>query len=190
MQSLPPTTGTRERYASEVGELWSGLTRKLSRLEALAEAPDRLEEGDLVASLRRLQYALHSAAEQAYGIAPPAGSERAHAELATALDGARDATAAFTAAVDERGFDTAQALVPEWRGALFRLRLARLRLTSPGLPATQPELPGPAAALAAVTLSLGGAVVFLCGALLASWPLWLAGVVALAASFIIYKPYP
>ena len=55
-------------------------------------------------SLRRLQYALHLASEHAFGLAPPAGAEPAHAELAAALarrprrDGARSSRRSTTGA--------------------------------------------------------------------------------------------
>src|SRR3954447_16699629 len=79
--------GMQERYADQVGELWSWLSPTLTRV-------DELED---VESLRRLQYALHVAAEHAYGIEPPEGAATAHAELADALGCARDLTGEMAA---------------------------------------------------------------------------------------------
>jgi len=191
MPTVGPRIGTGERYATEVVELWSGLTRTLSRLEALAERPARLHEGELAERLRRLQYELHLAAEQAYGLAPPEGSESAHAELADALAGARDATGQVVAGVEEYGVEAAERLVHQWRGALFRVRLARMEVVT-----TPPPLPDPpepdaggslTAALASVALALGGAGAFVTGAALELWPVWVAGMVAFAASFLVFR---
>ena len=111
--SVAPRTGTHEQYAVQVGELWSWLSPTLTHVEEPAD----------VQSLRRLQYALHVASEHAYGLQPPAGAESAHAELADALASARDVTGEFAA-----GYD---ALLEDWRGALLRVRLARMRLATP-----------------------------------------------------------
>src|SRR5207302_6892739 len=110
---VAPTTGTQERYAVQVGELWSWLSPTLTGIDELAD----------VESLRRLQYALHVASEHAYGLEPPEGAASAHAELADALACARDVTGAFA---------MGDAHHEEWRGALLRVRLARMRLAAPG----------------------------------------------------------
>src|ERR1700730_5254206 len=137
---MAPVGGIGERYATQVGALWSGLARTLFELEQLAADPVQLDEEDSLELLRRLQYHLHSASERAYGFAPPAGIESVHDELAAALAGARDATAELLDAVDEGGAEAALLCVHEWRGALFRVRLARLRLTGPR---TRPDAPEP-----------------------------------------------
>ena len=121
--------GVGERYATQVGALWSGLARTLAELERLAADPAGLDDEDTLGSLKQLQYRLHLASEQAYGISPPSGVEPVHAELAAALAGARDATAELVEALEEDGLDAALTCLHEWRGALFRVRLARLRLT-------------------------------------------------------------
>src|SRR4051794_11912345 len=179
METLAAKTGTGQRYATQMGELWSGLTRTLSRLESLAGDPELLGDDDAVEALRRLQYGLHSASEHAYGLVPPAGAETAHAELAAALAGARDATAEVVEAIEEAGVDGAAILVHEWRGALFRVRLARLRLAGPRRPTPQaadaPE-GGVAVPLAAFLLALGGALAFVVGATIGPWPLWIVGI--------------
>ena len=82
---MAPVVGIGERYATQVGALWSGLARTLFELEQLAADPVQLDEEDSLELLRRLQYRLHSASERAYGFAPPAGIESVHDELAAAL---------------------------------------------------------------------------------------------------------
>jgi hypothetical protein len=168
---VAPRTGTHEQYAVQVGELWSWLSPTLTYVEEPAD----------VQSLRRLQYALHVASEHAYGLQPPAGAESAHAELADALASARDVTGEFAAG---------DALLEEWRSALLRVRLARMRLATP-TPAesrVNPQRDGIAQPLAAFLLALGGALAFVAGATLGAWPLWGAGIVAVCASVLAYRP--
>jgi hypothetical protein len=175
-----PRTGTPELYAVQVGELWSWLSPTLTGVDELAD----------VASLRRLQYALHVASEHAYGLEPPAGAASAHAELADALACARDVTGEIVAGIALLGPDSAHALLHEWRGALFRVRLARMRLAAPE-PRPPAELPlgeGIARPLAAFLLALGGAVAFVAGATLGFWPLWGIGLVGVCTSIAAYRP--
>jgi hypothetical protein len=193
MDGLAPRTGTGERYATQMGELWSGLARTLSRLERIAGDPELLCDDDVLDTMRRLQYRLHAASEHAYGLVPPAGAETAHAELAAALAGARDATAEMAEAAEEVGGEAAALLVHEWRGALFRVRLARLRLAGP--PKRPPaavveDVPRAqvAAPLAAFLLALGGALAFVVGATVGPWPLWVAGILAVCGSVLAYRP--
>jgi hypothetical protein len=168
---VAPRTGTREIYAVQVGELWSGLSPTLTHVE---------EPGD-VRSLRRLQYALHVASEAAYGLEPPEGAASAHAELAAALASARDVTGELAAG---------GALLDDWRGALLRVRLARLRLATPAAPVALelPDNEGIARPLAAFLLALGGALAFVAGATLGTWPIWVAGIVAVCAAVVAYRP--
>jgi hypothetical protein len=168
---VAPTTGTQEQYAVQVGALWSRLSPTLTHVAEPADAR----------SLRRLQYALHVAGEQVYGLEPPDGAASAHAELSDALACARDVTAAF--ADDEALFD-------EWRGALLRVRLARMRLaTAPSAAPTRlPTQEGIAQPLAAFLLALCGALAFVAGATLGMWPLWSLGIVAVCASVLAYRP--
>ncbi len=83
--------------------------------------------------------------------------------------------------MDDWGSDAAEPLVYEWRGALFRVRLARLRLAGPSQLASGTEptagrsLKAP---LAAVALVLGGAALFVAGASTRLWPIWVAGMIA------------
>jgi hypothetical protein len=183
--------GIGERYATQVGALWTGLARTLTQLERLAAEPASLDDEDVLDSLKRLQYRLHVASEDAYGISPPSGVEPVHAELAAALAGARDSTAELVESLEEDGFESALLCLHEWRGALFRVRLARLRLSVPApeppqLPTERPA--GVRAPLLAVLLAVLGAAAFLCGAALDIWPLWAAGLTAVGAAFISYKP--
>ena len=189
---LAAEAGTAQRYATQVGRLWSGLTGTLTTLEAYAGEPARLDEDEALSALRGLQYRLHAACERAYGLAPPPGTEQIHAELAAALEGARDATGETADALEDDGPDAAQLLVHEWRGALFRVRLARLRLSEPrrrvaaDMPAEHRHQRR--AALIAVVLAIGGAAVFTTGASLGRWPVWAGGIAVVCASFLAYRP--
>ena len=183
--------GIGERYATQVGALWTGLASTLAQLERLAADPVSLDDDDVLDSLKRLQYRLHVASEDAYGISPPSGVEPIHAELAAALGGARDSTAELAEALEDDGLESALLCLHEWRGALFRVRLARLRLSVPAPEVPQPRKERPAgvrAPLLAVLLAALGAAAFLVGAALDIWPLWAVGLSAVGAAFINYKP--
>ena len=187
---MGPMTGTDERYAVAMGELWLGLARTLARLDVAAAEPDLLDEAGASPSLRRLQYALHLAAEHAYGLEPPPAAASAHAELSDALACARDATADVAEAVSIWGADGVDGLIHEWRGALFRVRLARMRLATPAPRAPvvaeplERELAWP---LVAFLLALVGALAFVAGATLQLWPVWVAGLVAVCGSVVAYR---
>ena len=187
---MPPLPGT-ESYPAAMGELWSGLSRTLTRLDVVAADPKRLDAPTASDALRRLQYALHLAAEHAYGMTPPPGAASAHAELADALACARDATAEVAAAASLWGAEGGAPLLHEWRGALFRVRLARLRLAEPaprGIVEPEPEPGSIAGPLAAFLLALLGAVAFVAGATLDVWPVWVAGLAAVCGSVLAYRP--
>ena len=176
--------GATQTYATELAGLWTGLSRALSDLEALAARPDqRLSDLDASATLARLRYVLHTAGELTLGIAPPDGAERAHAELAFALANARDATAVVADLLEDGGIEAIQPVLHEWRGALFAVRLARTRAAVPAIESASREasspLPPPAAALSAITLIVLGAATFAGGTLLHRWPLWTVGLVLL-----------
>jgi hypothetical protein len=191
MASVAPKTGTGERYVTQMGELWSGLAWALSQLDGLAADPQRLGDEDVPSLLRRLQYRLHTVAERVYGLAPPAGAETAHAELWAALGSARDVTGEVAETLAEDGADAAQLLVHEWRGALFRVRLARLRLAGPNRPpppAAVPEHREFRAPLIACLLVVAGAAAFVFGATGGRWPIWLAGMLAVGGSALAYRP--
>ena len=178
-------TGDRQRYATKIAGLWRGLSDAVEELERIAAEPlERLSDPDELDALPRLQYTLHAASEIVAGIAPPADATTSHAELASALAGARDATAEVADAVAYGGVEAAEPLVWEWRGALFRVRLARLRLVPP------PEAPAAAddatgrAAIYAIALSLLGAIVVGLGALFGEWPLAAGGLTLLACALL------
>jgi len=187
-----PRTGTEELYSVALGDLWSGLARTLARLDVAAAEPERLDEADASRSLRRLQYALHLAAEHAYGLEPPAAAASAHAELADALACARDATAEVAEAVSIWGAEGVDGLLHEWRGALFHVRLARMRLATPAPQPTAQEEAGERRdlgwPLVAFTLALIGALAFVAGATLQLWPVWVAGLFAVCGSIVAYRP--
>ena len=169
----------------------TGLARTLTRLDVFAGAPDRLDVDDAATALRRLQYKLHLASEHAYGLTPPPGAATAHAELANALASARDATAEIAEAAAVWGAMGVEPLLHEWRGALFRVRLARLRLTA-APPVAQAEVAEEttsiAAPLVAFVLALGGALAFVAGATLGIWPVWALGMLAVCGSVLAYRP--
>ena len=178
-------TGDRQRYATKIAGLWRGLSEALDRLERIAADPvTRLGDPDELDGLPRLQYTLHAASEIVAGIAPPAEAETSHAELAAALAAARDATAEVGEAVAYGGSEAAEPLVYEWRGALFRVRLARLRLVPAPEPA--PASPGEVerAAARVVTLTLVGAIAVCLGALLGEWPVAAAGLTLIACALL------
>jgi hypothetical protein len=187
-------SGQREGYAEALTGLWRRLGRAVTELEGIAADPERLlDEDDILERLPPLQYALHAAAELAIGLRPPSGAEAAHAELAAALAGARDATAEIAELLEYGGAVAAEPLLPEWRGALFRIRLARLRAAAPKpLPAEPPahrdRLPRGAGALTATLLALSGALVFAAGATLALWPVWALGLALFAGGLLVYTP--
>ena len=188
---MGPKTGTGESYSVAMGELWSGLARTLGRLDVVAGEPAVLDENDAADALRRLQYALHLASEHAYGLSPPPGAVRAHAELADALACARDATAEVAEAASLWGAEGVEPLLHEWRGALFRVRLARLRLASPEpkqLVESEEDGTGIAGPLIAFLLALLGAVAFVAGATLDLWPVWALGMLAVCGSVLAYRP--
>jgi hypothetical protein len=188
-------SGQREGYAAALSGLWKRLSWALTELESIAGDPAELfDEDSVLDRLPSLQYALHAASELALGLRPPAGAEIAHAELAAALAGARDATAEIAEVLEHGGGIAAEALLPEWRGALFRVRLARLRVATPKpLPAeleTEPEPTARGDALAATILALSGATVFATGATLQLWPVWALGLALFASGVLVYSPRP
>jgi hypothetical protein len=186
-------SGQREGYVAAVTGLWKRLARALTELEAIASDADGFFDEDTVLErLPSLQYALHATAELALGLRPPAGAEAAHAELAAALASARDTTAEVAEAVEFGGRGAVEPLLHEWRGALFRVRLARLRVaTPPPLPTEPVAEPQPvrgASALAATLLALSGAAVFAAGATAALWPVWVLGLALFAGGLLVYTP--
>jgi hypothetical protein len=193
-------TGERQAYTSAVTDLWKRLGVALARLERIAQSPAEWSDDAALDELPGLQYVLHASAELALGIAPPKGFEGAHAELVSALAEARDATAEIAQAAEIAGPEYVEPLLPEWRGALFRVRLARLRaIERPEIPVSI-DVPGrPAeerpsfnrsglAALLATGLVIGGGLLFTAGAVLAAWPIWAAGLMLATGGFLLVRP--
>ena len=196
--------GTSERhvYASAVTDLWKRLGITLSRLERIAESPEEWSSDEMFEELPSLQYSLHAAAELAVGIQPPKGHETAHTELVAALTQARDTTAEVASAAETAGVELIDPLLPEWRGALFRVRLARLRaLDRPTIKVSGdstvrseeadqhvPFNRTGLAALLATGLVLGGGLLFTAGAVLAAWPIWAAGLMLALGGFLLIRP--
>ena len=114
-------------YAQAVSDLWERVGTALVRLERVAESPAEGLADGFLDELPRLQYSLHAGAELAVGIEPASAAPRAlHAELVgRARRGPRHHRGGRLRA---RGGDVelVDPLLPEWRGALFRVRLARL----------------------------------------------------------------
>jgi hypothetical protein len=167
---------------------WSGLSRTLRALDAIAADPLRLDE-DSLGALRTLQYRLHRSGELLDGVEPPVGSREAHDELRDSLIDARDATGEIVDAIECAGSEAASELLFEWRGALFRVRLARLRLGQRPEPQPEPDgEPRSYSAAAASGLAVLGAVTFLAGAALILWPLWAAGLALVAGALLVHRP--
>jgi hypothetical protein len=193
-------TGEPQGYAEAVSHVWERVGTALVRLERVAEDPDQAADGALLNELPQLQYSLHAGAELAVGIDPPPGTEALHAELVSALAEARDVTAEVGGAFETGDSELVETLLPEWRGALFRVRLARLRALERSAPpiggdgeptATtrkkRRERPS-VSAIVATALVLGGALLFTAGAVLAAWPVWTAGLTLFAGGFVLYRP--
>jgi hypothetical protein len=190
IEPLRQSTGTRAArgYEGTMAGFWSGLSGTLRALDTIAEDGNRLGE-DALGPLRTLQYRLHWSSELLAGVEPPPGARHAHTELAGALVDARDATGEFADAI-EAGDMAASTLLLEWRGALFRVRLARLQLSSrpPRAPVAAPGPGFPYAAAIATALTVAGVAAFTAGAVLVIWPVWALGLALVAAGYLAYRP--
>jgi hypothetical protein len=192
--------GERQAYTAAVTDLWERVGTALIRLERVADSTSEELVEEHAEELPGLQYALHSGAELAVGIDAPDMAATLHAELVAALAEARDATADVSYALETGDPETVEPLLLEWRGALFRVRLARLRALERSRAATG-EQPARASAgrrdrtdrtavsaIVATILILGGAFLFTAGAVLVAWPIWAAGLALFAGGFILYRP--
>ena len=177
-------TGAARHYAGTMAGFWSGLSGTLHALDSIAADPVRLDES-AVAPLRTLQYRLHRSGELLEGVEPPAGARDAHDELRDALIDARDSTAWVAEAIELGGHEAAAELVFEWRGALFRVHLARMGLGGSQRPPDEP--PPLISAAVASGLALAGAVAFVSGAALVLWPLWAAGLALVAGGLLAQR---
>jgi hypothetical protein len=190
--------GERQAYTAAVTNLWERVGTALTRLERVADSSSAELVEDHADELPGLQYALHSGAELAVGIDAPDMAATLHAELVAALAEARDATADISYALETGDPDAVEPLLLEWRGALFRVRLARLRALerSRALVAERPRRSSrhdrrdgiAVSAIVATVLILGGAFLFTAGAVLVAWPVWAAGLALFAGGFILYRP--
>jgi hypothetical protein len=190
--------GERQAYTAAVTDLWERVGTALTRLERVADSSSAELVEDHADELPGLQYALHSGAELAVGIDAPDMAATLHAELVAALAEARDATAEVSYALETGDPDAVEPLLLEWRGALFRVRLARLRALerSRALLAERPRRSLrrersdriAVSAIVATVLILGGAFLFTAGAVLVAWPVWAAGLALFASGFILYRP--
>jgi hypothetical protein len=186
-------------YAEAVQHLWERVGSALVRLERIADDPAEGVADGFLDELPQLQYTLHAGAELAVGIDPPPGGETLHAEFVAALGEARDITAEVGFVLEDGDADLVEPLLPEWRGALFRVRLARLRAlerTALPLGSDAPSEPEPQgrprertslSAIVATALVIGGAFLFTAGAVLAAWPVWAAGLALFAGGFVLYR---
>ncbi len=166
---------------------WSRLSGTLRELEAHAADPRRLDT-DALDSLRALQYRLHWSSELLAGVEPPPGARAGHEELADALLDARDATSEMVETLETDGHEAASLFLLEWRGALFRVRLARMRLTTDPAPTVHAPPTSTASAAGATALTLLGATAFAAGAALLLWPVWAAGLALVAGGMLLFRP--
>ena len=177
-------TGAQETYGDAIAGVWTDLRATLARLEALAADPaETLSDADAVERLGGLQYSLHRAAELVTGLDPPLGAELEHEELATALTDARDATAEVAYVLEAGDLEAVESYVYEWRGTLFHVRLARLRLSTPAeQPSTISAVPEPSPRRVLITWALAGAgaLVLAAGAIAGQWLLAAVGLTAFA----------
>ncbi|MCP9485355.1 MAG: hypothetical protein MSC30_05815 [Gaiellaceae bacterium MAG52_C11] len=176
---MRPIAGS-DRVASSaraLDRLRRDLRPTLSALDRAAADLDALDElGD---DLPALQYALHTAAEQA--LVPRLGTDDgAYDELEYALLAAREETADVAEMLVEAGPAAAAPLLWEWRVALFGVRLALQRLEQAGVDEEPP--PQPEARLRPLVLLGVGVALVLGGALSGTWPLWILGLALVAAS--------
>ena len=179
-------TGGKQTYATTIAGLWDGLARTLAELDSIAADPEAISG----ARLPSLQYALHLSGERIAGLTPPLGSETVHEELAAAIADARDSTAEVADVIEVFGESAAALLVWEWRGALFRVRLARHRLLNPEplrSDPLRPALPPPRRAAISTALICTAAAALLAGAVVGHWPLVAAGMLALCGGMIAQR---
>jgi hypothetical protein len=177
-------TGARESYEAAIAGVWTDLRTTLNRLEVLAADPDdALARDDAPERLGGLQYSLHRSAELVTGLEPPREAEPAHEELAEALTEARNATAEIAYLLEVDDAEAAKPYVYEWRGALFRVRLAQLRLASPAPAPIAPSRmhePSVRRTVLAWALVAAGAFVLAAGAISGIWLLAALGLIAFA----------
>jgi hypothetical protein len=170
--------------------LWIDLELTLARLDSLAGDPERLLDDR--ETLPALQYDLHCAAELVSGLSPAPNGLLVHEELTESLAEARELTAEIAEALAHGGLDAAAPLVWEWRGVLFRVRFARIRLERPlAAPTAAPEPGSPPGqrppVFAAGAVAVGSALV-LVAALLGLWLLVAFTLAGTVAGSVLLRP--
>ena len=182
-------TDAPQGYTTALGDLWFGLDPTLVALERIAAVPLRLAES--ADDLPALQHRLHTAAELAFGIEPPAGAEAAHATLTLAIAEARNATAELAETLAVEGAAAAAPLVWEWRGSLFGVRLA-CRTLAQQTAVQSNDGAGTRPGLVSLLLLLAGVAAVLGGALTHKWPFWAGagGLAFVAASLVLSRARP
>lgn len=182
-------TGSPRAYAAAIAGLWIDLELALARLDALAADAERLVDDR--ETLPALQYELHCASELVSAVAAPQDAALVHEELAEALADARELTAETAEALAHGGIEAAAPLIWEWRGALFRIRFARIRLERPRIAAAAPDPGSPPAArapvVAAAAVGVGSALV-LVAALLGLWLLVALMLTGTVAGSVLLRP--
>jgi hypothetical protein len=183
-------TGSPRAYAAVLAGLWIDLQLTLARVDSLAADAGRLV--DEREQLPTLQYELHRASELMSGLSPPLAAAPVHEELSEALAEARELTAEIAEALEHGGLEAAAPLLWEWRGVLFRVRFARVRLERPR--STAEPAPAPASPpnvrpslFAAAAVALGSALV-LVAALLGLWLLVALTLTGTVAGSILLRP--
>jgi hypothetical protein len=170
--------------------LWIDLELALARLDALAADDERLLDDQ--ETLPALQYELHCASELVSALSAPQEAALVHEELAEALADARELTAETAEALAHGGLEAAAPLVWEWRGALFRIRFARIRLERPrAVPAAVPDPGSPPAARAPVVAAGAvavGSTLVLVAALLGLWLLVALMLTGTVAGSVLLRP--
>ncbi len=189
---MAPRAGTEEGYAIQMGELWSALTRTLTRLDELAAEPERLDAEEAHDALRRLQYGLH-----ARRASTSTGSRRRPARRRLTVSFGRRSRGRATrrprsptrsrrtgrtrsACSSTSGAEHSSACGSRGCGSsdLVRPRSSKTRA---------PAAVGGAACSARCS-SLCGACVFVLGATAGHWPIWAAGMLAVCGSTLDYRP--
>jgi hypothetical protein len=183
-------TGSPLSYAAAMAGLWIDLELTLARLDSLAGDPERLQDDR--ETLPALQYDLHCAAELVSGLSPAPDGLLVHEELAESLTEARELTAEIAEALAHGGLDAAAPLVWEWRGVLFRVRFARVRLERPLSAPTAALEPGSppgqrTPVFAAGAVAVGSALV-LVAALLGLWLLVAFTLAGTVAGSVLLRP--
>jgi hypothetical protein len=169
-----------------------GCAAGAARLDTIAADPFAHDVDDLSSSSRACSTACTSAASTSSGSSRRRAPRAPTRSWPTRSRAPGTATAEVSETVADEGLDGLRPLLHEWRGALFRVRLARLRLAAPAPtpaePVLEPEHYPLVRPVAAFLLALCGAVAFAGGATLGYWPIWAAGLLAVGGGMLTYRP--